>query len=406
MESERKGRGWHIVPSIWLALALIFAFSAGACFAMGSLWWIVAAVLCVSYGFLSIRSVIRLQKNMRFLMEATLSEDFAYKFSTEGKNTEERETYDLLNRIVEHLELLTNEVRQNEAFLSKVLNLTEIGVAVADSHGNIRLYNEAALKLLERTVLTHVCQLAETPYHDIKVKKQPLTVGDKTFTVYSFSDLSRPIQQTEVESWEKLTRVLTHEIMNSLTPIQSIAETMSNKGSVAEMTEAFNTISSSSSSLMQFVKNFREFSKLPEPQMRVLYLKPLLESCVRAGESYIKGKKIVIKLFCFPPDVMVYTDESLLTRVILNIIKNAIEADPRSIVIETYVKADETVEIRISNDGDLISDETAEHMFTPFFTTRETGSGIGLSLSRRIIAHLGGTLSFKTKPNTCFAIRL
>lgn len=406
MESERKGRRWHIVPSIWLALALIFAFCSGVCYAMGSLWWILVAMLSISYGFLSVRNVMRLQKNMRFLMEATLSEDFSYKFSTDNKNSEERETYELLNRIVEHLESLTNEVHQNEAFLSKVLNLTENGVVVADAQGNIRLCNEAALKLLERSVLTHVCQLSDTAYQDITVKKQPLSVKDKTFTVYTFSDLRRQIQQTEVESWEKLTRVLTHEIMNSLTPIQSIAETMSAGGSVAEKTEAFHTISSSSSSLMQFVKNFREFSKLPEPHMRVLYLKPLLESSVRAGESYSKERDVDIKLVCFPPDVMVYTDDSLLTRVILNILKNAIEANPKTITIETDVKQDETVEIRISNDGDPISDETAQHMFTPFFTTRECGSGIGLSLSRRIISHLGGTLSFKLSPHTCFVIRL
>ena len=103
---------------------------------------------------------------------------------------------------------------------------------------------------------------------------------------------------------------------------------------------------------------------------------------------------------------MVYTDESQLSRVLLNIMKNAIEANPSRISVEADEKADESVEIRIANDGEPIDDETAKHIFTPFFTTREGGSGIGLSLSRRIVTHLGGTLSLKTRPLTCFSVRI
>ena len=103
---------------------------------------------------------------------------------------------------------------------------------------------------------------------------------------------------------------------------------------------------------------------------------------------------------------MVYTDEALLRQVILNIIKNAVEAEPKTIIMEAQEKADESIEIRISNDGEPISEETAQHIFTPFFTTRESGNGIGLSLSRRIVTHLGGTLTFKTIPVTSFSVKL
>ena len=140
--------------------------------------------------------------------------------------------------------------------------------------------------------------------------------------------------------------------------------------------------------------------------MRAVYIKPLLESSIRIAESYIKEKHISIKLICFPPELMVYTDDTLLSRVLINILKNAIEANPTIITIEADEKADESVEIRIYNDGELIPDEMAQHIFTPFFTTRPNGSGIGLSLSRRIVTHLGGTLSLKTRPATCFTVRL
>ena len=277
---------------------------------------------------------------------------------------------------------------------------------MADAQGNIILHNEATLRLLNRKALTHICQIPLQTDTDLDIKKGNVSVNEKSFTLLTISDLSRQMQAVEVESWEKLTRVLTHEIMNSLTPIQSIAENMSGKTSNKEVTEALATISSSSQSLMQFVKNFREFSILPEARMRALYLKPLLESSIRIAESYIKEKHVSIKLTCFPPELMVYTDEALFSRVLINILKNAIEANPQNISIEADEKADESVEIRISNDGELIPEETAEHIFTPFFTTRPSGSGIGLSLSRRIITHLGGTLSLKTQPTTCFTVRL
>lgn len=406
MVSETRKSGLRVIPFTWLVLALIMAFGAGYCYVISRVWWILFALCSGGCGVMMIKSLRRLNKSLRYLIDATLNGDFLYKFPTVNVNRDERDINIKLNCIVEHFEHLSTEARQNEAFLERVINLMDIGLAVADSKGDIRFYNEAALRLLDRPVLTHVCQIPENLYPNLVIKKNELTVKEKCFTLYTISDLSRRMQEVEVESWEKLTRVLTHEIMNSLTPIQSIAETMSSKESDTEISEAFNAISSSSGSLMRFVKNFREFRQLPKPHMKVLYLKPILESCVRLGEGYVGDRSIAFSLLCFPPEVMVYTDETLLSRVILNILKNAIEASPTVITIEAEVKAEESVEIRISNDGEPIPDATAEHIFTPFFTTRASGSGIGLSLSRRIINHLGGTLSFKTKPLTCFIIRI
>lgn len=397
---------WQVAPFVWTFATIAFACITGYCLAHGSQLWVVMIICSVSCGLMISRSLMRISKRIRYVMEATLNGDFSYKFPTADINEDDRSTNEMLNQIVEHLERLTYEARQNEAFLFRVINLTDIGLILADAKGDIRLHNEAALRLLERRALTHICQLPENADSDLVINRSDVTVNEKSFILLTVSDLSRQMQAVEVKSWEKLTRVLTHEIMNSLTPIQSIAENMSGKASTKEMIEALDTISSSSSALMQFVKSFREFSILPEPNMRAIYIKPLLESSIRMAESYMKDNEINFNLSCFPPDLMVYTDEVLLSRVLINILKNAIEANPEAVTIEADVKADESVEIRISNDGELISDETAEHIFIPFFTTRSSGSGIGLSLSRRIVTHLGGTLSFKTRPFTSFSIRL
>ena len=405
MAYDFKSR-WHMAPWAWIILTVLLAIGAGYSLALGKAVWLFLIILTVCCAYMIFNNITRLSKKMRYVISATLNKDFSYKFPTQDVNNEERETNEMLNRIVEHLEQMTLKSRQNEAFLAQVLNMTDIGLALADAHGDIRLRNEAALRLLNRKALTHICQIPHQAYEDLDIKKGNITVNEKSFILFTITDLRRQMQAVEVESWEKLTRVLTHEIMNSLTPIQSIAENMSDKTSDREITEALDTISSSSRSLMQFVKNFREFSILPEPNMRAVYLKPLLESSIRLAKSYIQDKDVSIELICFPPELMVYTDEALLSRVLINILKNAIEANPQTIRIEAQEKADESVDIIISNDGEPIPDETAQHIFTPFFTTRESGSGIGLSLSRRIITHLRGTLTFKTRPVTSFSVRI
>lgn len=396
----------RIIPSAWIVSSVLLALSAGYCIAMRNLLWLPFLICSGVCAFMITRNLNRIIRQMRYIIEATLDGDFSYKFPIVNVGNEERSSNMTLNRIVEHLEEVSLEARKNDAFLTQIFNMADIGLALADAKGNITICNEPALRLLDRQALTHVCQIPCEADVELIIKRREVTVNDKIFTLFTFTDLRHQMQLVEVESWEKLIRVLTHEIMNSLTPIQSIAETVSGKASSKEIIEALDTISSSSGSLMHFVKNFREFSLLPEPRMRVLYLKPLLESVIRIAESYDNANKIDFNLVCFPPELMVYSDESLLNRVLINIIKNAVEANPDSISVEAEVKADDSVEIRISNDGELISEETAEHIFTPFFTTRQSGNGIGLSLSRRIITHLGGTLSFKTRPITSFSINL
>lgn len=397
----------YLLPVGWLTGALLLAGVSGWCFASDLPWWggmaVVAAIVC---GYIASNGIRRLYRRVRYLIDATLNGDFSYKFPTEDVSRDERYVNRMLNRIVKHLEHLTTETSQNEAFLAWAINLMDIGIAVADACGDIRHHNDAALRLLERPALTNVCQIDRRAFSDLSITETAMNLNGSKFTVLTISDIRRPVQAVEVESWEKLTRVLTHEIMNSLTPIQSIAENMSGKAIDGEEAEAFATISSSSRSLMTFVKNFRKFSVLPEPKPGVMYVKPFLEKCVRMAESYAHDDNISISISCFPPDMMVYTDEDLLSQVILNIVKNAIEAHPKAITVEARVKADESVEIRIANDGEPIPDDIAGQIFTPFFTTRPSGNGIGLSLSRRIISHLGGTLTLATRPLTCFAVRL
>lgn len=391
----------------WLVLVIVSAGAAGYCYALDKYpWFVVFLIVIAVSAFLLIKVILGAGKRVRYVLNATLNGDFAYKFPTDNVSKYERESNLALNRIVEHFEHLSSDIRRKETFLAKVINMTDIGMIVTDDDGNVRIHNDSALRLLQRDALTHICQIASQAFTDLSITKHKYSLNGEAIYIYTINDLRHPIQNAEVESWEKLTRVLTHEIMNSLTPVSSIAENMKEKASSAEVQEAFDAISSSSRSLLEFVRNFRKFSVLPEVKMRAVYLKPLLEKCVRMSEEYSPDNNVSIELLCFPPDVMVYTDETLLSRVVINILKNAVEASAGHISLETNILPDEAVEIRISNDGELIAEENAGQIFTPFFTTKASGSGIGLSLSRRIVSHLGGTLTLQSRPHTSFRIKL
>ncbi len=388
--------------------------------------WICIGCMVTAIGcmVIAIRKGRRVRRNIDYLISAAMNGDFSYKFPVNDIAEDERKINVMLNQLVEHLENLSERARQQEAFLERVINLVDIGIIVANAKGHVIHSNRAALRLLSLPALTHICQLPDGD-NGLEIKRTVSTLRGEAISIYTLTDISLMKQTTEVESMEKLTRVLTHEIMNSLTPVHSISETLSHNlqedmphVSTEELRRQLDAIRSSSRSLMAFVKNFRKCTLLPEPDLKVIYLKPFLQCQVSIAKTFVptavneqQGKngtdgKVSFHLLVFPPDTMVYTDGNMLGQVIVNILKNAIEAGTTRIEIEATVRDDESVEIAISNDGGIIPDEIASQIFTPFFTTRPTGNGIGLSLSRRIITRLGGTLLLSTTPRTRFTINL
>lgn len=348
-----------------------------------------------------------LRDRVRYLLRAAISSDFSYKFRDTSFTKQEKEIYAILNDLVRHLEKLGDSTRQNEEFLRLIINLTDSGIVIANDLGHILHANKAALKMLDLPVLTDMRQI---PDHTdgLSTTKTRTALHGQALTIYTITDMRRMRQDAEVQSWEKLTRVLTHEIMNSLTPINSIAGTLSGDTDINadDLRQQMSVISSSSRSLIEFVRNFRKFTVLPPANPKVFFVKPCIEKVVTLMQAQPGADRIDFSIEVFPPDAMMYTDESLLNQVLVNIVKNAVEASPAKIIIKTKIREDETVEIAISNDGTPISPDVASQIFTPFFTTKATGSGIGLSLSRRIVNQLGGSLDLTVQPYTTFTIAL
>lgn len=391
-------------PALWLVLAALFLVQSVSFMAEGNgIWGALCCAVSMHCGFKVLREINRLRRRVNYLISAAMSGDFSYKFPTIGIPDHERDINQTLNRLVEHLEKLSHDARENEAFLSYIINLVDIGIVVANEKGHVTHANRASLAILSVPVLTDMCQIPDE-LAGMKISRSMARLKDESITIVTISDLRRPLQFAEVQSWERLTRVLTHEIMNSLTPINSIAESLGKLYLTDDIKPQLDVISSSSRNLMEFVKNFRKFTKLPEPQPTIFYIKGMIERVVGLASSYPNAAGADFRVMVFPPDAMLYTDEGMLSQVILNIIKNALEANADSIDVSAEVKEDESIAITISNNGERIPDEIAKQIFTPFFTTKTDGSGVGLSLSRRIISTLGGSLTLVAEPSTKFVI--
>lgn len=348
-------------------------------------------------------------KKVSFLFDAIDNGDFSFYFPTEKRNKEDNILHQSLNRIKLFLQHTREEQMEREKYYEQILNAVDTGIMVVDSHDNILQHNQAALRLLDADVLTHMNQVKGKlkDEHLAKHETQAM-LKDKHVRIIALSDVSHELSNQEVDSWIKLIRVLTHEIMNTITPVTSLSETLlkelnseelytakSSSAEQAKLKQGLETIHKTGTELLAFVNNYRRFTHVPQPKPALFYVEPFLERM-----AMLCNHEVEIEVT--PKDLLAYADESLISHVVTNLLKNAVEAfnglqsEPKtkaSIRLHAYTNEQEAVIIDISNNAGLIPDDIASHIFIPFFTTKPEGSGIGLSLSRQIMRVSGGSLS-------------
>lgn len=348
-------------------------------------------------------------KKVSFLFDAIDNGDFSFYFPTEKRNKEDNILHQSLNRIKLFLQHTREEQMEREKYYEQILNAVDTGIMVVDSHDNILQHNQAALRLLDTDVLTHINQVREKlkDEHLAKHETQAM-LKDKHVRIIALSDVSNELSNQEVDSWIKLIRVLTHEIMNTITPVTSLSETLlkelnNEKQNAAEpqpaeqakLKQGLETIHKTGTELLAFVNNYRRFTHVPQPKPALFYVEPFLERM-----AMLCNHEVEIEVT--PKDLLAYADESLISHVVTNLLKNAVEAfnglqsEPKtkaSIRLHAYTNEQEAIIIDVSNNAGLIPDDVASHIFIPFFTTKPEGSGIGLSLSRQIMRVSGGSLS-------------
>ena len=365
-------------------------------------------------------------KKVSFLFDAVDNVDFSFSFPTQNVSKDDRIINDSLNRIKLFLQHTREEQMEREKYYEQILNAVDTGIMVVDNHDNILQHNQAALRLFDTDVLTHMNQV-RSKLKDERLSKhetQAMLKG-KRVRIIALSDVSNELSNQEVDSWIKLIRVLTHEIMNTITPVTSLSETLLKEVSrelpsaenlqsteQAKLKKGLETIHKTGTELLAFVNNYRRFTHVPQPQPALFYVEPFLERM-----AMLCNHEVEIKVE--PKDLLAYADESLIAHVVTNLLKNAVEAikeqknrlqekekqecssaDLQSaaskkafIRINAYTNAQEAIIIDVTNNAGLIPDDVASHIFIPFFTTKKEGSGIGLSLSRQIMRVSGGSLS-------------
>ena len=384
---------------------------------------IIVLLLVAVVGYIRLyRHYRRNIKKVTFLFDAIDNGDFSFNFPTEKRFKKDKILHQSLNRIKLFLQHTREEQMDREKYYEQILNAVDTGILVVDSHDNILQHNQAALKLLDTDVLTHMNQVKGKlkDEHLAKHETQAM-LKDKHVRIIALSDVSHELSNQEVDSWIKLIRVLTHEIMNTITPVTSLSETLLTRVTEdKDLKQGLETIHKTGTELLAFVNNYRRFTHVPQPQPALFYVEPFLERM-----ALLCNHEVEISVS--PKNLLVYADESLLSHVVTNLLKNAVEAfkeklsaernkqdgneqgrnkqecrsaDLQSVAskkafirLKAYANVQESIIIDVSNNAGLIPEDVASHIFIPFFTTKPEGSGIGLSLSRQIMRVSGGSLS-------------
>jgi len=378
----------------------------------------------------------KFNSNILFLLNALDNGDYSFHFSENNLYRREKELNSMLNRIKEILVNARKEVIENEKFLSLIIESVSTGIIIMDDFGRVQTVNRSALHLLGLPVFTHINQLGgvnenfpelfrtmktgdqqqivvtnEREEMQVSLRLSEIKLKNGRMKVITLNNIGNELETKEMESWIRLIRVMTHEIMNSIAPITSLSETLlslhkvpvpadSEENLKRNTIEAFETIHSTAKGLLSFVDSYRKFTGIPKPVVQPFALKPLLEKVLHLERKVLKDKNIKLQIIFVEEDIELFADEKLMMQVLVNLMKNAIEAivstETGQIIIRTQKQTSGQVAIDICNTGKPIPQDVLPNIFIPFFTTKETGTGIGLSVSRYIMRLHGGKLTHST----------
>ena len=370
----------------------------------------------------------RYNQNFIFLLNALENGDYSFHFSETKLSSREQEMNLMMNRIKEILAKARNEVIENENFLSLILESVSTGIIIIDDRGIVQRINHPALSLLGLPHFSHVNQLNSINetypalFHQLKAgdriqislmnEREELSISLRVteirlkrglMRILTLNNIDNELESKEMESWIRLIRVMTHEIMNSIAPITSLSDTMRflyNSGAESDdlrqnTLEAFETIHATAAGLLTFVESYRKFSSVPKPKKQNFVVNALVDKVVKLHEAALAEKSIDLEIH-LPESLTAYADENLITQVMINLVKNAIEATEADsngkIIISGECDAEGRINLEVADNGKPIPADVLPHIFIPFFTTKSSGSGIGLSVSRYILRLHGGKL--------------
>ena len=391
---------------------------------------LVVAVLVLLYTVYLWR---RTNEKLTYMLDSLDNDDVNFRFR-------ERLFFDIsLNRTLNRLrgiyEKRRTELREQEQYFAHMLENVQTGIVVQEENGRISFYNAYARVLLGMESLSHIRQLRrvsdslytafmnvqpgkalkaeyynESSRIDILLSASYATIKGKEVKIISLSNINSQLTENQEESWNKLTRVLTHEIMNTITPIISLSDTL-NKCAVDDRLDSnyisgLETISSSSKGLLSFVESYRSLTRVAAPIRKSFLVSELAERVLQLTAPYTTEAGVETAFVEKTEDVLLWADENQIAQILINLVKNAAQAGATRIEISADLDSLENVVIEVTNNGAPISKEGQAEIFVPFYTTKQEGTGIGLSLSRQIMRLHNGTLALTRSDATATTFTL
>ncbi len=392
----------------------------------------------------------RIQRDLIKFITAIKYDDVSISFHKEKRVDKAFQSlYHELNNIIQDISEVRSEKESEHHYFQNTIKHIGIGIIAYDKAGKIEICNNAALNLLKLKFLTNISDVNNTQsgladkFKAIKpgntklyklsidneiiqlsVKAAKFKIQSREIKLLSLQNIKSEIDQSEVDAWQKLIRVLTHEIMNSVSPIKLLS------GSLIEMFEENNqvktieqmdnstiensllglkTIRKRSEGLSNFVETYKNLTQIPKPKMADFAISDIFEHLETLFKNDFQKKEIHFTFSCNPQNLILHADEKLIEQVLINLIKNSSEAliGTKNSYLQIAAELDhEKPVIRVTDNGKGITHEEIDNIFIPFFTTKENlpdgkagGSGIGLSLSRQIMHLHGGNISVKSEPN-------
>lgn len=398
---------------------------------IGTLWIALGGVVIAALTYIVTRAATRRKiiGKIDFMSDALDSGETAFRYSE--SRWRNRRLNKSLNRLRSIFEAEKADIRERERYFGTMLDHVQSGVIVIDGE-KIDYSNTVAKGFLGMAEISSLRQIArispdlanafreasemesrasfisERGTVQFSISACTARLHGKEVSIVTFNDITREMENNESESWTRLIRVLTHEIMNTVTPVASLSSALSqnlDSYSAEDIRSALGTIASSSEGLISFVQSYRSLTHISAPVRKAFYLKDLVNDSVNIAKANWPSVNVIYRELS--SDVILYADYGQMSQVLNNLIKNAVQAGAGNVSITASIDKREQTVIDIANDGEPISASGQEQLFVPFYTTKGTsGTGVGLSLCRQIVRLNGGTikLSSSTPEATVFTI--
>ncbi|MBN1466839.1 GHKL domain-containing protein [candidate division KSB1 bacterium] len=398
-----------------------------------------------------IRYVEMTNRKLTTFLQSIKYSDFSQTFDLDHLGTSFRELSHSFNEVINSFQKARSEREEQFRYLQTVVQHIGIGLVIIKSDGTVDMINNAAKKLLGLVQLQQIGQLDKVA-EGLAKRITDLTrgaklilkihrdeqllnflifvtdfiIGSEKYRLVSIQNIQSELEEKEMEAWQNLIRILTHEIMNSVTPIVSLSGTANAilqsenlkcdevgacREQLDDITAAVATIENRSKGLLAFVENYRKLTRIPKPDFAIFPAQEIFARVVSLFSAHLQDKNIQLTIDVTPPRLELTADSTLLEQVLINLLKNAIEAlegiESPSIAMKAFLGPVGRPVIHLQDNGPGIEKESIENIFIPFYTTKSSGSGIGLSLSRQIMRLHNGSITVQSVPykSTIFVLR-